>query len=210
MSAETHIYLVRHGQTDWNVARKVMGKLAIPLNETGQAQAEAAKVFLAGVPVDHIFHSPHLRTRQTAQIIAQAHPHVLPEAHHPLCEVDYGLWEGKSFAELSEEAAFKAYFDDPDRCEIPGGDCMADVKTRMAAFIEGLRASHGGKRLVLVSHSDTIKAALIHYLALPLSAIHRLAIDNGSVSMLLFTQTAVRVVAVNRTPGMPALFARSL
>src|SRR3990167_3677768 len=77
MSAETHIYLVRHGQTDWNVARKVMGKLAIPLNETGQAQAEAAKVFLAGVPVDHIFHSPHLRTRQTAQIIAQAHPHVL-------------------------------------------------------------------------------------------------------------------------------------
>lgn len=211
-SPSTTIILVRHGQTEWNVSRKVMGKLAIPLNTLGRIQAQAAKTALETLAIDHILHSPYLRTQETAATIHQAHCHLALDAHTALCEVDYGHWEGKDFAELYQEAAFTQYFSNPDLCTIPGGECMRDVQTRVVGLIESLRESHAGKTVVLVSHSDIIKAALVHFLGIPLSGIHRLAIDNGSLSLIqLSSQHDVirgdRVLAINRTHDLPAAVA---
>lgn len=204
MSLMTHILLVRHGQTDWNVSRRVMGKLDIPLNEVGRTQAKAAQDILSGLSVDRILHSPYLRTRQTAEVIGKAHAHLPLEPHAALCEVDYGLWEGKAFEDLSAEEAFQLYFSEPHRCQIPGGECMADVQMRMVGLINELREACHGQTVVLVSHSDIIKVALVHYLSLPLSAIHRLSIENGSLSVLALSANSERVVTINRTHGLPS------
>ena len=63
------IYLTRHGQTDWNVQKKVMGRCDEPLNEKGREQANQTKELLSNINFDLIICSPLLRAKQTAQII---------------------------------------------------------------------------------------------------------------------------------------------
>lgn len=64
------IYIFRHGQTDYNVSRRVMGQLDIPLNETGIAQAVELAEKIANMHIEAIYTSPLLRAKQTAQIVA--------------------------------------------------------------------------------------------------------------------------------------------
>lgn len=207
MSKTTSIFLVRHGQTDWNISRRVMGKLPIPLNDIGRKQAEAVCQALGEVAVAALYHSPHLRTEETAAAIKGAKACAFTP-HSSLREVEYGDWEGKSFEELKAHEAFSVYFTDPGACQVPGGECMREVQERTVACIESLRERHAGETVVLVSHSDVIKTALVHYLTLPLSALHRLCIDNGSISCLLLSPSIDRVVAINRTPELPSLLNR--
>lgn len=205
----THVFLVRHGQTEWNVIQKVMGKTPIPLNELGRAQASVAGEVLKEVSVDALFHSPYLRTTETAARIAHFHPNLALEPHVALAEVNYGDWEGKSFEELRGHEAFAQYFSDPALARIPGGETMAEVQTRVVSLIEHCREQYVGQNVVLVSHSDVIKVALTHYLSLPLSAIHRLCINNGSISLLRLSGAFDRVVCVNRTVETADLFHRA-
>ena len=73
MQVATKILLIRHGQTDWNVERRVMGGRPIPLNATGRAQMKAVRAMLSGLSIDCVYHSPHLRTEESATILASAH-----------------------------------------------------------------------------------------------------------------------------------------
>lgn len=183
-----------------------MGKLPIPLDDHGIEEADRLKSVLENIPLHAIFHSPQLRTTQTAEKIAEAHGHLRLSPHPSLSEVNYGDWEGKPFETLRDHEAFVAYFSAPETCAIPGGERLCEVQARMIAFMESLR-SRTGETLLLVSHSDVIKAALVHYLALPLNAIHQLRIDNGSVSALQLGPRLNRVIAVNYTPSLSCLLA---
>ena len=93
------LYLIRHGQTDWNVAGKIQGCHDIPLNATGKRQAEYLAEGMSRRPVTHIFSSPQKRALETAQAIA-GRQGVGVTALSGLREVEFGGWEGLTWKEI--------------------------------------------------------------------------------------------------------------
>ena len=87
------IYLIRHGQTDWNVEGKVQGSTDIPLNETGRRQAACLAKGMAGRPVVQIFSSRLKRAFETARTVGESQ-NVRVETGEGLEEISFGVWEG--------------------------------------------------------------------------------------------------------------------
>lgn len=94
MIIQKPFYYIRHGQTDWNVEGRFQGNMDIPLNETGIAQAHAAKSILANLPITHIYSSPLQRARVTADIANEALGLGITDISD-LMEVNFGVMEGK-------------------------------------------------------------------------------------------------------------------
>ena len=92
MSA-TRLYLVRHGQTDWNLAGKLQGQTDIPLNETGRQQAKQAKKLLGNLSFDAVYSSPLSRAVETAQLIS-GHSTLQIITDERIKEIAFGQWEG--------------------------------------------------------------------------------------------------------------------
>ena len=212
--------LIRHGQTDWNAARRVMGRQPIPLNERGRAQAEGVAEYLAEVRLDAIVSSPVLRTMETAGIIAAHHPGLAVEPNDGLSEIDYGEWVNLTFAELEEHhgESWRRYLEDPNDLVLPGGESMPEVVARVARLLEKLKtrfmdpadpqASKLGspgaasKRVALVSHADIIKILLLNLLGLDVRNVLRLSIDNCALLLVrISAEMGARLVLFNMKDG---------
>ena len=93
------LYIIRHGQTDWNIAKKIQGRQDIPLNERGHFQAQCLGKAMENRPITAVFSSPQIRAMETA--IAVASPAGVPVIPvRDLMEINYGVWEGKTEEEL--------------------------------------------------------------------------------------------------------------
>lgn len=156
------LWLVRHGETDWNRERRLQGHTDIPLNAVGRDQAaEAAQrlalVFAPG-PRPAIYTSDLSRAVETARAIGRALG-VRPQVARKLREREFGLLEGKTFAELaathpSEVAAYRRGAKDA----IPGSEPYATFEERA---LRALRAiARREERAVVVCHGGLIKVAL--------------------------------------------------
>lgn len=199
------IILVRHGETDWNRDMRIMGRRPIPLNAEGRRQARAMGKFLKEVAIDRVFASPILRARETADLVVRGRPLDVVE-EESLAEIHYGEWVGKLFSEVKGTEAFETYWKLPSEAQAPGGEHMNSVRERAIRFIERLKSEHPEGRTLLVSHADVIKVILIHYLGIDLNELHKLRVDNGSLSYLFFPKGRVRVLAINSSPDVLRLF----
>lgn len=199
------ILLIRHGQTDWNRDRRIMGRRPIPLNATGRQEAMAIAAYLADVPIDAVFASPVRRTAETASLIVRGKK-VRVQPAPEMAEIEYGRWAGKTFQEVTSDKNYQTYHTRPRHAQAPGGEKMTAVHKRAVGFIETLRRRHESGRILVVSHADVIKAVLVHYLGLDLNDILRFRIDNGSLSLLWFNGTRRRVMAINSLPSPARLF----
>ena len=136
------LVLTRHGITP---AGDVMlgGQLDVPLAPKGRIQAEALGERLAGVRIDRIIASPMLRALETAHAIAAGRP---VEVDERLRELNYGRWEGLSYAEIeSQDPALRALWEaDPASTCSPGGECGNDVAARASSFLVDLIAAELG------------------------------------------------------------------
>ena len=96
------IYLIRHGQTDWNLDRKLQGQTDIPLNDNGRGQAEEVAKEIADLKIDRIISSDLLRAKETAEIINKKIGAVI-SFDKRLREVNYGDYEGKLIETIKDE-----------------------------------------------------------------------------------------------------------
>lgn len=187
----TEIYIVRHGETDWNRQGRLQGQEDIPLNGTGRAQAQACGKALAGVGFCRIFTSPLSRARETAEIIAQYQ--TCPVAGEPgLLERDYGRLSGLT---LAEREAFAAT-GQPDGME--PWETLA--RRALAALDRCADAAGEGGVALLVSHGAWINALLA---ALSGHAIGtgKTVLKNTCVSTLRRGQGGWGIVWYNRVLG---------
>jgi probable phosphoglycerate mutase len=157
----TRMCLVRHGETNWNLERRVQGQLDIALNARGRAQAEALANELAGQWFDHIYSSDLKRALQTASLLARARglDVLTTEALREKCD---GAWEGLSHAEV--EAAYPQEFayhrERRLDFEIPGGgESLARFAARIASALEEIARAHLGETVLVVAHAGVLDIA---------------------------------------------------
>ena len=117
------LLLIRHGATAGNLEKRYIGRTDEPLCPQGEAQAKK----LTGLQADHVFVSPLLRTRQTAEL---AFPRQPQQIVADFAETDFGLLEGKTAAELSHVPAYRAWVDSGCLQPIPGGESVDAFKAR--------------------------------------------------------------------------------
>jgi probable phosphoglycerate mutase len=158
----TEIWIVRHGETPWNVERRVQGWEDIELNENGQQQAVAlgqhlAKLKQQGKILDAIYSSDLKRAHQTASIVGQAIG-MTPTPLVGVRERHFGILQGLIFSTMAEHqpqaaAAWKSR--DPD-AEIPGGETLGTFHRRVVQAIDEVAHKHNGKRVMVVSHGGAL------------------------------------------------------
>ncbi|HSA59549.1 MAG TPA: histidine phosphatase family protein [bacterium] len=199
------ILLIRHGQTDWNRDRRIMGRKPVPLNKAGRAEARALAKALKGVKIDALYTSPVLRAVETAEHLRDGRKTAIRHAQE-MAEIDYGRWIGKTFEEVIPEKAFRVYHKTPRKAQAPGGERMRDVYRRTIRFIETIRRRHKAGRIAVVSHADVIKTVLVHYLGMDYDHLLKFRIDNASISLLWFYKDRARVMAVNALAAPHKLF----
>lgn len=179
----TELFLVRHGETDWNRARRIQGRTDIPLNDTGRAQARAAGRLLARRRWDAVLSSPLGRARETAQLIAAELGLPEPVVVEGVTERDYGAAEGLDFTEV--DARFG------EGAAVPGRESRDAVAARVVPALLEVAAAHPGQSLVVVSHGGAIRAALS--VADPEES-HGL-IANGSIHSFRVVDGELRLIA---------------
>ncbi|MDO5417471.1 MAG: histidine phosphatase family protein [Lachnospiraceae bacterium] len=154
------IYLIRHGQTDWNLAKRIQGSQDIPLNETGKRQAALLAEGMRTRPVARFFSSPMKRARETARAVADSQnvPLYLVDG---LEEIHYGEWEGMTMEEIRTRfpEEYTAWWKDPVNGAPPGGESQMEVLLRSARAMEAIKADAAKDRagaVAVVSHGAAI------------------------------------------------------
>ena len=152
------LYLVRHGQTDWNVARKFQGDTDIPLNQTGIEQAHMVKEKLNNINIYLCISSPLSRTLETARIICDNQIPII--TNQLLIERDLGEYEGKIIEESHYDGSL--YWDYKLNLNDKGVESIKDLFKRCEEFLNQIKEEYKDKNLLIVSHGATIRA--IHYI----------------------------------------------
>ncbi len=151
----TTLYLIRHGQTQWNLEGKYTGQSDIPLNETGRAQAKAAGLNPSFPPPDAIFSSDLIRAVETAELVAAGWGYVGKiEIDSRLREINQGVWEGMHFDEIKARFAeeFAAREANPLDVAAPGGETVGEVKARVVAAIDEICGRYPHGKIGIVAH----------------------------------------------------------
>jgi uncharacterized phosphatase len=143
--------LIRHGQTDWNLAARMQGRTDIPLNDTGRAQARAAASVFAAEPWHAVVSSPLDRARETAAILAEHLDVPLGAAYDELIEQEFGEAEGTLVADLDTRW--------PDR-DFAGKEPDHEVGERGVRGLERVTRDHEGERVLVVAHGTLIRHTL--------------------------------------------------
>jgi probable phosphoglycerate mutase len=178
----TELYLVRHGETDWNQQHRIQGLTDIPLNDVGREQARATGRLLARRTWDGVFSSPLRRALETATIIADELGLPAPVTIDALVERNYGEAEGLNFLEIERRY--------PDRGSVPGQESREDVVARVLPALHELAAAHPDKSLVVVSHGGAIRSVIT---AVDPDSSHGM-ITNGSVHSFQFGDDVLKLI----------------
>ena len=197
----TRISLVRHGQTDWNLAKRIQGSSDIPLNATGRDQAEATARALAGGRYDAIYASPLSRATETAQIIAVHTGLSDPVPLDALAERRYGEAEG-----LTGEEILARW---PDGAPVPGRESRDEVVRRALPALLELGERHRDESVIVVSHGGVIGSLVRHVTAHALPGPGEV-IPNGSVHEFVYDDGTLELDRFNLRPEDRDLFTASV
>jgi probable phosphoglycerate mutase len=180
---KTRICIVRHGETDWNVEKRIQGHIDNPLNAAGLAQADAAAAGLTG-QVFHAAYSSDLdRAWQTAQAIGRRHRLEVRRAPG-LRERHYGVLQGLTTAEVAVRypKAYAHYLARTPDHNFKTGETLVDFAARIVAAIEALAATHPGESLLLVSHGGVLDICYRRATGRDLAAPRDFAIPNAALN----------------------------
>lgn len=183
MSIPRNVWLVRHGQTDWNLQRRYLSFSDRALTPYGQMQAAALARHFAARRIDVIVHSGLARTRDTALAILGSRqlPLVTDERWR---EASHGAWEGLTYRELiaRDRADAQRRFADPVNAAPRDGESLRDMAARVNAAYLDLGARFPKQRVLVVTHGGAIQALLCQLMNTPLSEHWRWRIDLGSAT----------------------------
>lgn len=182
------LYLVRHAQTEWNVAGRAQGAIDIELDEEGHAQARALGSRLAEVEIAAIHTSDLLRSAQTAEAIAASH-NLESVRDERLRERSLGDWEGRPFDAFREELYTLAGPSDPLAIHVrpPGGESLADVWERLRPLSRQFLQTDAP--CLIVSHGAACALLLAQLLGASIEVSRRFRFANTGLTELERSQS---------------------
>lgn len=199
MHQMTEILIIRHGQTDWNVSKRLQGHSDIPLNEKGREQAMALAEALRHEKLAAIFSSDLQRAMETAQAIAQLHNlPVTPDA--AFRERSYGVFEGLSREEIKiryPESHAAWYAADPDHVFPPGdrpAESMRTFHNRVVDALYRIARPYAGRKIVLIAHFGILEAAYRVAYRTPIEVRNRVPILNTSINRFLVSDGTIELL----------------
>lgn len=193
------IYLVRHGETEWNRKEKIQGQADIPLNGAGEALARLTGKAMAGIPFDRAYTSPLVRARRTAELILENRPIPVLEDRR-LAEISYGSREGQSLG-LIHKCPFlrlHRFFAEPAAYIPPrGGESLDALRARgLRFFHEVIFPLEGAAGHILITaHGAWIREMVCAVEGIPRTdfwkgppqkncAVTTLSCENGNLRLL--------------------------
>lgn len=197
------LYLVRHGETDWNKERRIQGQADIPLNEFGRSLAKKTAAGLKEVPFAVCFSSPLDRALETAKLILSGRD-VPVIADERIEEMAFGEWEGKCCSKEGWElpGRFQAFFDDPVHYEpAEGGESFREVRDRTGEFLSWLggQKQYASENILITTHGAALAGMLNYMKGSPLSeywgqGVHK----NCAVTEVLVEDGAFQILSENQ------------
>lgn len=195
------LWLIRHGETDFNRERRCQGTSDLDLNETGVKQASAIARYMANISLTAVHSSPLKRAFQTAAAFAEpAGIEIKPEPG--LMELDQGVFEGCKMEEMtrSHPDVIKDWIANPAETLLPGGESMRQLEKRAWEAI--LRISKSYPRdatIAAVSHNLAISTILCKVLSMDLNLFRKFRLSPAGLSRIDFTPLGPVLVSMNNT-----------
>lgn len=191
------IYLIRHGETDWNKERRFQGQTDIPLNDNGRRQAKSLRESLKGkLPFDRIICSDLCRARETAEIINEGSqsPIIIDPAFRELC---FGKWEGMVFPDIKKEYPLEAKYwsTAPHLLHISGGESLQELFGRVWPRFIYWTQLKDYRSMAVVCHGGTCGALLCGLLNKPLSELVTYIHGNTALNVAELNENGVYQMA---------------
>lgn len=166
------LYLVRHGETPWNIERRMQGQSDIPLNEFGCLLATKTGIGMKDLSFDRVYASPLIRAYHTAELILAENENSHQQEIYVddrIKEIGFGVYEGLCCSKEGwnmPDDNFLNFFENCDQYKTPvGGEGFEDVMVRVSAFFEMLFADESllNQTILIVSHGAAIRG-MINYI----------------------------------------------
>lgn len=196
----TRIFLIRHGETEWNATGRLQGTSNVQLSAVGVHQAQLLAQHAPFHTADAIYSSDLIRARATAEILAKRFNlkmHIMLE----LRETNFGEWEGQSIRTLAEDldSDFEKFFNAPELCRPPHGETFVECQARMVSAIQKIITANEGKRIIVVSHGAAIRLFLCAVLGMPIRKMWSIAQFNMALNVLRVDDGAFTLEMMNST-----------
>jgi broad specificity phosphatase PhoE len=196
----TVFHLLRHGEP--NVFGRINGRLpGVGLSARGRAEIAAVAARLAGDKIKALYASPLQRTQETAEILADRLG--LPVGYREdVIEVDFGEWTGLRADEIRKDPRWQMWSNCRSIASTPGGESWRQVQDRVVGALFDLQQAHPSESVVIVSHGDVIRSALLFALGMPLDFYSRIDVALASISAIRLDDSGIRVLALNEVPRL--------
>ena len=203
----TKILLVRHGHVEGISPERFRGRADLALTEEGRRQAEAtARRIHATWRPAAVYASPLSRCRETAAAISRPFG-LAPISLEALVDIDYGEWQGLTPDEVRRRwpAQLDLWHRAPDQAEIPGGETLQQVRTRVSAALQTVRHAHPQDTAVMVGHDSVNRVILLHALDASLQHYWRIRQSPCAINELEITENGFVIATVNQTDHLQRL-----
>lgn len=193
MNEGIELWLIRHGETEWSLSGQHTSRTDIALTDHGRRRAEELGEFLKGTSFNAVFVSPMQRARETCAIAGFGPQAVID---NDLKEWDYGIYEGKTTAQIRAEIPGWSVWKDP----ITEGETAEHVGSRADAVIaRSLAASSVGGKVALFAHAHILRILAARWLGLAARQGSLFALGTGSVSVLGWERESRVITTWNRS-----------
>ena len=202
------LFLIRHGQTSWNVEGRYQGDKDIDLNGVGIKQAKLAAKYLSRINFSNIYCSSLKRTIDTANIISKGR-NLQIIVRENLKEMNFGKWEGLKFHQINEEFNddYQKWLKDPYNTPPTGGESFKKLKDRSIAEIDSIVSENkDGSSIAVVTHGGVILSLLIHWLQIPLSRWKSIIQRQGAINIVVIDKGFPYISAINYTGHLKPIY----
>lgn len=197
------LYLIRHGETEFNASGRIQGQSDSRLSDVGRRQCELVAKVLEHVALDAVYTSPLQRAVESARCLAE--PRGLELMVEPLLmEINAGIFQGLDWDEINtrypaESKLWKSH--DPD-FRIPNGETRREVMVRARDALDGIRQT-AHRHVAIVAHGGWISSAIKSLLEVP-AHLAPFELDNGSISRVSWGKQ-IKLLTLNETAHLGEL-----